>query len=156
MTIVSFTGHRPDKIGGYRYCDLHEKIKTSISEVLISLKPTKVISGMALGVDQLACDVCLKLNIPIIAAVPFQGQEKIWPEESKKYYHSLLERCCEVKYVSPPGYAAWKMIERNKWMVDNSDTLIAVWNGSSGGTKQCVEYAVFKSKKIIYINPSLL
>jgi hypothetical protein len=41
-------------------------------------------------------------------------------------------------------------------MVDNSDLLIAVWDGSSGGTSNCVSYATIKGKQIIRIDPTLV
>lgn len=38
-------------------------------------------------------------------------------------------------------------------MVNNSDIVIAVWNGSKGGTGNCVNYAKMQKKEIIVINP---
>lgn len=38
---------------------------------------------------------------------------------------------------------------RNKWMVDKSDIVIAVWDGSEGGTNNCVQYATENKKRII-------
>lgn len=38
-------------------------------------------------------------------------------------------------------------------MVDNSDFVIAVWNGSPSGTGQTVHYAQSKGKTITIINP---
>ena len=37
-------------------------------------------------------------------------------------------------------------------MVNNSDLVIAVWNGSKGGTNNCIDYAKKKNKDILYIN----
>ena len=54
----------------------------------------------------------------------------------------------EVVFVSEPGYAAWKMQVRNKWMVDNSDLVLALWNGTDGGTANCVRYAEKVGKPI--------
>ena len=48
-----------------------------------------------------------------------------------------------------------KMQTRNEWMVNHCDKLIAVWNGSDGGTGNCVNYAKSINKEIIYINPDL-
>jgi hypothetical protein len=36
---------------------------------------------------------------------------------------------------------------------DNCDILIAVWDGTSGGTGNSVKYAVSKNKIIYYIDP---
>jgi uncharacterized phage-like protein YoqJ len=144
--IISFTGHRPDKIFGKE-----KYIFEEIEKKLVELKPDKIISGMAVGVDQIAACVAVKLSIPFIAAVPFEGQEKIWPKEAKAHYNHLLSKTTEIKIVCEGGFTAWKFQKRNEWMVDNSDILIACWNGSSGGTANCVKYAEKIKKEIIYI-----
>ncbi len=38
-------------------------------------------------------------------------------------------------------------------MVDNSDIVIAVFDGTPGGTKNCYDYATDAKKRIIRINP---
>lgn len=38
-------------------------------------------------------------------------------------------------------------------MVDLADMVIAVWDGSKGGTGNCVQYAQKKGKEFIRINP---
>ena len=44
------------------------------------------------------------------------------------------------------------MQKRNRYMVDKSDIILAIWNGEkSGGTWNTIEYAQKKGKKIIYI-----
>ncbi len=64
-----------------------------------------------------------------------------------------MARCDNVVQVSEAGYAAWKMQVRNKAMVDNSDLVIAVYDGSGGGTGNCVAYAQKQGKSIITIDP---
>lgn len=88
--IVAFTGHRPEKIGGYKlpnptYLHVYKEIESTLKK----LNPDKVISGMALGVDQIAAYIAYKLKIPFIAAVPFEGQEKAWPFKSQHIYKIL-------------------------------------------------------------------
>lgn len=157
QVIASFTGHRPDKLGGYTLPNpTYIHISQQIKKALLELKVTKAISGMALGVDQYAANVCVQLGIPFVAAVPFIGQEKMWPAQSQKLYNSLLKKASEVVIVSEGGYSPAKMQVRNEWMVDNSDQVIAVWDGTPGGTANCVAYAK-KIKKLIYlIDPKLL
>lgn len=154
--IVSFTGHRPDKLGGYKLPNptyLH--VCREIDKTLRELQPEKIISGMALGVDQWAANIAIKLGIPFIAAVPFIGQEKAWPLPSQKIFNKLLERAAEVVIVSEGGYSAAKMQVRNEWMVDRADKVIAIWDGTPGGTGNCVQYAQKIGKEIIRINPRL-
>lgn len=152
--VVAFTGHRPNKLGGYSTPNpMYNYIEGQITDTLIQIKPRQVISGMALGVDQWAAEVCIKLGIPFLAAIPFRGQELYWPPESRKKYFELLDKAASVEFVNPGSYASWKMQSRNEWMVNHCDVLIAVFDGTPGGTKNCFDYAVDKEKKIIRINP---
>jgi uncharacterized phage-like protein YoqJ len=154
--IVSFTGHRPDKLGGYKLPNpTYIHVCQQIDKTLSQLKPEKIISGMALGVDQWAANIAIKLGIPFVAAVPFIGQESMWPAGSQSIYNNLIKRACEIIYVCPGSYSAAKMQIRNEWMVDHSDKLIAIWNGTAGGTGNCVKYAQGLGKEIIFINPVL-
>ena len=45
------------------------------------------------------------------------------------------------------------MQKRNEYMVDKCDILLAVWDGSAGGTNNCVKYARKLDKEIIIIDP---
>jgi uncharacterized phage-like protein YoqJ len=151
---VAFTGHRPDKLGGYKTPNpIYDRVVDELHKALVSVRPTLAISGMALGVDQWAAEIALDLDIPLLAAIPFQGQESTWPDPSKAKYRALLARASHVIEVSKPGFAAWKMQKRNEWMVDNCDLLIAVWNWSPGGTCNCIKYAQKVGRQAIYIKP---
>lgn len=153
--IVAFTGHRPDKLGGYDIPNpTYIKVYHQINDALLDLKPEKVITGMALGVDQWAAVCAYRLKIPFLAAIPFEGQENAWPEESQKIFRLLRKLAAEEVIVSEGGYSPAKMQVRNEWMVDHCDKLIAVWDGTDGGTANCVKYAKSISKDIYYINPS--
>lgn len=152
--IVAFTGHRPDKLGGYKLPnETYIKVCRQIDSALKELKPEKVITGMALGVDQWAAMIAHKLNIPYLAAIPFEGQEKAWPEASQKAFRLLRKLAAEEVIVSSGGYSVDKMQVRNIWMVDHCDVLIAIWDGTKGGTGNCVEYAKSVNKEIYYIDP---
>jgi uncharacterized phage-like protein YoqJ len=152
--IVGFTGHRPQKIGGFElpnptYIYVCQQLETYLKE----LGPEKAVSGMAVGYDQWAANICIKLGIPFIASVPFAGQESHWPKRTQETYHKLLTKAQEVVIVSEGGYAAWKMQVRNQHIVDNSDKIIACFDGTTGGTYNCVQYAKQRGKEIIVIDP---
>lgn len=109
--IVAFTGHRPDKLGGYKVPNpTYIHVCQQIEKVLKELKPERVISGMALGVDQWAAYVAHRLEIPFTAAVPFVGQEKAWPQSSQKTYHKLLELALETVVVCDGEYSRQKIM----------------------------------------------
>mgnify|MGYP001569968591 CR=1 FL=1 len=154
--IVAFTGHRPGKLGGYGPSPTQDHVRSRIREELLRIRPDSAISGMALGVDQWAAEVCYEQKIPYTAAVPFDGQERVWPLEAQVWYRELLARAAVVHVVSPGTYAPWKLQRRNEWMVDNCDVLLAVWDGSPSGTANCVEYAREKLREIVRVDPRRL
>jgi uncharacterized phage-like protein YoqJ len=148
MNIIAGTGHRPNKLGGYSdkvFYRLVDLAKASLAQY----KPDIVISGMALGWDQALAEAATRLKIPFIAAVPFIGQENSWPEDSQDYYMELLDQASEIITVSDGGYHPRKMQLRNIWMVDRSEKILALWDGSRGGTFNCVQYALSKKKPVI-------
>ncbi len=158
--IVAFTGHRPNKLGGYGEKNpLRDQIMYLICDQLDIWKRTdpeiRCISGMALGVDQWAAMCCTLVgSIPYVAAIPFAGQELKWPPESQALYRILLSHAEQVVTVSSGDYAASKMQRRNEWMVNNCDHLLAVWDGSPGGTANCIGYALAQKKPITYLRIS--
>jgi hypothetical protein len=147
--VLAITGHRPDKLGGYDG-GTYTSLVSFAKRILGELKPIKVITGMALGWDQAVAQACVELEIPFVAAIPFRGQDSRWPGESQDRYHALLNKAVEIVTVSQGGYSAQKMQVRNEWMVDHCDVLLALWDGSSGGTANCVRYA--EAKKVPIIN----
>jgi uncharacterized phage-like protein YoqJ len=162
---IAITGHRPNKLGNdYDLkSELVEAIKHNILKILkdrgiiyydipCSHVGHTLITGMALGIDTLFAKIAIEYKIPFIAAIPFKGQESMWPIKSAVLYHILLTKAKEIVIVSEGGYSVTKMQLRNEWMVDNCDLLIAIWDGSAGGTANCIKYAKDK-KEIIYINP---
>lgn len=156
---IAITGHRPNKLGNdYTYqSDLSKKIIKVLQEQIDILKPTEMISGMALGIDTIWAVLAIKNNIPLHAAIPCEGHSNKWPQKSKDLYHRILQyKNCESVLVSEGHYTIWCMQARNRYMVDRCDFLIAVWDGTPGGTSNCVRYAEEQGKVILVINPKKL
>lgn len=179
---IAFTGHRPNKLGNdYDLKSLLiARIKHKIIDHLNELHDTLpiFITGMALGIDTLAAKIAIESKIPFIAAIPFIGQDSKWLNKSQEEYCNLLSQAQSIYLVDAGEYLTYqqyllkrseyqglgkihlqyspaKMQKRNEWMVDQCDILIAVWDGTSGGTANCVKYAEEK-KQIIRINPYLI
>lgn len=164
---MGVTGHRPSRLGGYNpnnpimaYVSqrLRQEFLHAIEEGFDTFP-----NGLAIGVDLKAAEIVLGLrelhpHIRLIGAVPFQGQELLWPPETQDHYHNILKQCDEVHYVCEPGYAPWKMQKRNEWIVDwPIKRLLAVWDGGDrGGTRNCVSYArrALHKPEIVQINPN--
>lgn len=160
---VAVSGHRPPGIGGYETPNPTEQwVRATINKTLASLVERQGaitgITGMALGVDLIYAEECHRLGIPFIAALPFKGQENRWPDRSQILYRTMLKAAAEVVIVDElPEYHsdqfAKKMILRNVWMVDQAEMVIAVWNGTGGGTAHAVETARRKHRKTILLDP---
>lgn len=155
--ILVGTGHRPNKLGGYSGA-AHLKLVSLAKDYLSRERDnvTEVISGMALGWDQALAEACCELGVPWTAAVPCLNQEKMWPPESKEKYNRLLWGARRVVNVTNREYAWDCMQLRNEWMVKNCDAVLALWDGSPGGTGNCLRYAREQGKEIINLWPDYL
>lgn len=136
--IAAFTGHRSDELG-----DDLAGAWIAIKEFLLEARPDRVVSGMALGVDSMAFDIAVELGIPVVAAVPWIGHSSNWKVADREAYLKRLDQACEVKVTSDAEvFGIWVYPVRNRWMVDNSDVLAAVWNGThKGGTWDAIRYS---------------
>lgn len=147
--ITSGTGHRPPKLGGYSANIFNDLVDLARSGLAALGQHECVISGMALGWDQALAVAALDLDLKLIAAIPCERQERLWPLSSQRKYHSILNRAHWVTLVCKGQYRPWKMQKRNEWMVDQSDRVLALWDGSDGGTGNCIRYAQKKNKLIL-------
>lgn len=137
--ILAGTGHRPNKLGGY-YAQAEEDLRWFATRFLKDGPATHVVTGMAQGWDTALAVACVRLCIPFTAAVPFDGQDARWPSGVRDLYAKLLAQASRVVVCSPGGYSPKAMQIRNEWMVDNCDQVVALWNGTPGGTSNCVRY----------------
>lgn len=92
-------------------------------------------------------------NIKLHCAIPCKNHSNQWNKKDRQLYNYILSKADAVKLVSKEEYKPYLMQKRNEYMVDNSDIVIAVWDGSKSGTANCIEYAKSKHKEIIYIKP---
>lgn len=142
--IIAGTGHRPDKLCIHPSMNdqaVHDWLVSLAMTYLAQMEPDMVISGMALGWDQALAKAAMISGVPFIAAVPFSGQERRWPASDQAHYHSLLAAAHTVEVVSSGDYEPVKMEIRNRWMVNRAHRVVALWDGSPGGTGNCIRYA---------------
>lgn len=147
--VIAATGHRPSKLGCGYGNNMHLPLTQLAYDYLARLGPDSVISGMALGWDQAFADAALLLGLPVHAAVPFKGQESQWPTKARAQWQRIIDRCASVTIVCLGGYHPEKMQVRNEWMVDRCDRMCALWDGSAGGTGNCIRYAANDPKVVI-------
>lgn len=162
--ICCCTGHRP-KGFTYPYGKDEQKHKEYLKQlkqkILLAINEyevTRFISGMAVGADMDFAETVLNLRdaehypVTLECAIPDVNQTLKWTEKDKKRYTALLERADEKNYISGRNVAD-TMLKRNRYMVDKSDIVIAVFNGiEKGGTWYTIKYAKKKNKKIELID----
>lgn len=163
---VCFTGHRPSKLKGYEVKDneaLIRELKDVIVDYIENKGVTTFISGMALGIDTWGARIVLALresnypHIKLISAIPFKNQWEAWKNQKAiDEWHFIYNQADEVYFVSEESYTAWCLQKRNEWMVDNSNMIISVWDGTSGGTANCIKYAKKSNINILNIDPNTL
>ena len=159
----AFTGHRP-KCFPWKYNEsdpdcvlLTEVLETQI-KALIDRGVTDFLSGMAQGTDLWCSEIVLDLKkenpaLNLHCILPCKGQESKWAALAQKRYHLILAQANEVVYVGQE-YNRDCMLERNRWLVDHSSILLAVYNGTyRSGTGMTVRYAQKLSREIIIIDP---
>lgn len=147
MQYIAFTGHRPQDLPrGATYAAFAAALDLQISPL-----DTTFICGGALGVDTWAAEYAISRGIPFILALPFQISDmtKFWPQQARATLALHWLRASQVHVVHPNGYDVRAYQERNAWMVDHADVVMAVWTGkTSGGTANCIAYAKRCSKPV--------
>lgn len=168
---ICFTGHR--KIGNKYYTkgdsdweNVIDKLHDLVKYCIVKKGYRKFYTGGALGVDTIAFNVVatfhsdrVKLNL----CIPTQDHGSNWFNNSDKMelkrHKSMADTIYKVWEID--GYIGYnighQLQKRNEFMVDNSDLVIAVWDGvKSGGTWNCVKYAIGCGKQIIRLDPNTL
>lgn len=159
--VLGITGHRPGKLGGYNdKTNRSANIKAVLRKCFLQAKPSCIVSGMALGVDQWAVEVALELNIKVLALVPCMAQDSKWPPEARGKYCAMLDAIVNaggsVEYVTKEPYSQGCMVLRNQRIVDYSTHMLAVWDKSWGGTGSCVRLAKQASRPLTVVHPTSL
>ena len=161
-TTCCFTGYRPEKLpwgtreGDPRCLALKQRLTMAVEEAY-GRGMRHFICGMARGADFYFCEVVLALrkarpDVSVEAAIPCEEQAAGWGEEDRERYFRLVEQC-DYETMVQERYSPDCMIRRNRYMVDHSDLVIAVYDGADGGTRRTLEYAIRKKVPFLDIRP---
>lgn len=141
------TGHR----------DIPEQKKETIirllrQEILKAIADgyTHFISGFATGADLMFADIVVQLKsvypITLEAAIPYPGRMKT-PD---KTFQRLI-RCCDTVKIHSDCYFNGCYARRNRYMVDQSQRILAVYDGrTTGGTAATLRYAAGKEVRVVW------
>lgn len=161
---LALTGHRPQDLWGHTNDAHYDEVANRLKKYCIDNNIDTIISGMALGFDQIGAQVALDLGINLVAAVPLEEQDAIWNDAQKLHYHELLDQADLVVLVSDGKYdkktGPKKMYNRNKWMIINADQVYALYDEKKsdqkgkGGTRHAVGYARQRHVPLEILDPS--
>lgn len=164
---AAFTGYRISKLPFEPTAENIARLKAKLTEavsVLYSKGCRTFYSGMCNGVDVWGAEAVLEFkkdfpDVSLVCAVPFEGHADNLKGAELESYRRITHNASRVDILK--GRITYREMarafnERNKYMVDNSDALIAVCNKDSltpGGTANTVKMAQKKGIEILFVNP---
>ena len=158
-----FTGHRPDKLpwgadeADPRCAGLKARLAQAVEEAYRA-GFRHFLCGMAMGGDLYFAEAVLALrgrcpDLTLEGVRPCESQADRWPEAERARYQGILDRC-DFETLVQHRYDRFCMMRRNRYMVDRSSRLIAVYNGvPKGGTAQTLLYAMKKGLYVQILDP---
>ena len=167
MDIAScaITGHRPNYFK-FGYDEEHPdciKLKLAILrqiELFYHSGFTRFLTGGALGVDMWAAEIVIELmglhkDMEFYCVIPYEEQAARWSPPQRERYYTILSRSTRNILIGAQ-YTGYCYSKRNRYLVDNSDILMAVYDAAEtkkSGTRSTVEYAHKKERGILFIHP---
>jgi hypothetical protein len=152
---IGITGHQTLRSAfGWDWVD------ASLRSVLAEYCPLCVgVTSLAVGADQRFASIVLDLGGAIEVIVPFPEYEhRFGNERDRLAYRAFLEAAQFVLTLPRlEGRDESSYLAAGKRVVDESELLLAVWDGKPagglGGTADIVGYAESLGKKLVHINP---
>ncbi len=154
----TFTGHRENKLPWRSdeqdpRCLRLKQCIYDAAEAVYQSGARHFICGMANGCDFYFAEAVLRLRsehpeITLEAAIPCEGQAQRWSAAQRKRYDRLVAEC-DYCTVIQRSYTPDCMLRRNRYMVDASAYLVAAYNGSPGGTRSTLLYAMRQGLQIL-------
>lgn len=142
------------------YRNIQQHLENIIEESLKNHSTITCRSGMALGADTLWAEAIVKMKekypdrIRFAADIPSLYQASQWKMKSKKRWLELLQQADEVNDWNngKPWEKGCEEI-RNQNMIKRCDTLIAIFNGTKGGTYNGYHDGINYGKQIYRVDP---
>lgn len=157
----AFTGHRSQNLPfageeDVRCVAFKQRIRCAV-EALAQAGYSHFLTGGALGFDTYAAEAVMGVRrqypwITLEVAVPFDAQAERWSAFSRLRYEWILNQADLVTWVGH-AYSQTCMRDRNRYLVDHCDLLLAAFDGRPGGTMLTVTYARSRGREVRLIRP---
>ena len=156
----AFTGHRPGKLpwrdNEYdpRCVDLRRRIADAL-EAAYEEGFRHFLCGMAQGCDLYFCEEVqnlkqIRVGVTLEAALPYIDHTGHWRTPQRIKYAQLLRGCDFATPVSP-SHVPGCMLQRDRYLVDHASLLLAAYDGTPGGTRYTIEYALRRGVEVRYL-----
>ncbi|MCD8008105.1 MAG: DUF1273 domain-containing protein [Clostridiales bacterium] len=160
-----FTGHRPNHLPWGKdethplcvACKEHLAIEIELA-YLAGFR--RFLCGMAMGGDLLFAETVLAFgevhpDLWLEAVIPCLNQTNGWPQEQAQRYQYILEQLpSDRQILIQPERTRGCMLRRDRYMVNQSQRIIALYDGkSTGGTRYTLSYALKKELEAVIIDP---
>ncbi|HWQ58249.1 MAG TPA: SLOG family protein [Clostridia bacterium] len=162
VTTACFTGYRPSKLpwGENEEDPRCAALKFRLVEDIVAAYARgyrTFVSGMALGVDTYAAEAVLALckvlgDMELVCAIPFPAYAMTLPRAHRERYEAIILGCARCAVCSEKSGSA-SMALRNRYMVENSSLVIAVYDGKQGGTRNTVTLAQSLGRDVWLVPP---
>lgn len=157
-TTCCFTGHRPEKLP-WREDEEDPRclaLKAKLSAALEDSCERGIrhfMCGVDLGAGFYFCEAVIALRerrpeITLEAVLCCEEQASHWTEQDRERYFNLVANCDQETMVQR-RYDEGCVLRRNRYMVERSSRLIAVYSGLLGGTMYTISYAQKRGLDIV-------
>lgn len=144
MQNIWITWHREDKIKNKDI--VYNNVENTFNFIISKYQNNVTFHlGWANWIDNFIWKLCLKYNINFILHLPFRNiliQTNWWTEEQKSELLLLKKNAIKIYYYN------W-YFERNRWIVDNSETIYYYCLNYNSWTGHTINYAKKNNKQVL-------
>lgn len=148
---VGFTGHQ--RRPGIDWAWVADAVANELRRIAL---PLDGYSSLAAGADQVFARAVLAREGKLYAVIPRRDYERFFQPPERDEFHRLLSLATPI-HLNLTGSPDRSFYEAGKYVADQSQVLIAVWDGHPskglGGTADVVKYARERGCAIRHINP---
>jgi ribonuclease HI len=162
--VVVVTGLRPPELGGYDRNLTWESVRSKLADSLAFMATEHddvlVVTGMGLGVEQLAAEAAVDAGVPFVAAPAYPEFDSVWPQASRERYRelvaqSLREVVFEDRAPRSKQEAGAMTARRDAWLARSADDAIVVHDGEDERTEKLLAALVVQlgDEHVLQLHP---
>ena len=142
---IVVTGLKPPQLGGYDPNLTWESVRSKLADALAYLatehEDIVVVSGMGLGVEQLAAQAAVDAGLPFVAVPAHRDYESVWSSDSRERYRDLTSQALATvtfddRKPTSKQQAGGMINRRDAWLARSASSAIVVHDGDDEQTEK--------------------